>query len=115
MDTNDFAQQWLASWNKHDLEGVLAHFSEDVQVTSPMIKLATQSADSTLDGKQALREYWRKALTKFPDLHFELICVTEGVDSVAFYYKTVLGKTAIEVMYFDEEGLVNRMNAFYSV
>jgi len=115
MDIKNFAQAWLQAWNNHDIEGVLSHFSEDVEVTSPMIKIATQGTESRLLGKEAVREYWTIALSRFPELKFELICITEGVDSVALYYKTVLDKTAIEVMFFDERGLVNKMNAFYSL
>ncbi|MCF2496675.1 nuclear transport factor 2 family protein [Dyadobacter chenhuakuii] len=115
MNLNDFAQHWLKSWNSHDIEGVLAHFSEDVEVTTPMIKVATSGDEDTIYGKEAVRKYWTTALKKFPDLHFKLICITEGVNSAAFYYETVLEKKAIEVMYFNSEGLVTKMNAFYSL
>ncbi len=115
MKTKEFAEQWLRSWNDHDIEAILSHFSEDVEVVTPMIRLATGRDENALRGKTALRDYWGTALSKFPDLHFELVCVTEGVYSVALYYKTVLDKTAIEVMYFDQAGKVNKMNAFYSI
>jgi len=59
-------------------------------------------------------EYWRKALEKLPDLHFELLDITEGVNSVALYYKSVMNKRSIEVMFFNEEGKVNRMFAHYT-
>ena len=55
----------------------------------------------TLKGRQAIGAYWQTALEKVPDLHFELLDVTEGVDSIAVYYKSVLGKLAVEVMFFD--------------
>lgn len=115
MTTTEFAHSWLDAWNNHDIERVLSHFSEDVHVTSPMIKIATGSNESTIHGKEALKNYWTVALKRFPELHFELICITEGVGSVALYYKTVLGKSAIEVMFFDEPGLVYKINAFYSL
>ncbi|KQS26558.1 nuclear transport factor 2 family protein [Dyadobacter sp. Leaf189] len=115
MNTRDFANSWLQSWNNHDIEGVLSHFSEDVQVTTPMIKIATGGTENTLYGKDAVRDYWNVAILKFPDLHFKLLCITEGVDSVALYYETVMNKTAIEVMFFDENNLVKRMDAFYSL
>ncbi|WP_407429445.1 nuclear transport factor 2 family protein [Arcticibacter sp.] len=115
MNTKEFAQHWLKSWNDHNIEAVLSHFSDDVQVTTPMIKIATGRRENTLHGKESLREYWSTALNKFPDLHFELICITEGVNSVALFYKSVLGKKAIEVLYFNQAGLVDELSAFYSI
>ncbi|MEZ0131058.1 hypothetical protein AB9T88_15340 [Flavobacterium sp. LBUM151] len=47
-------------------------------------------------------------------MHFELVDVTSGVDSVALYYKAVMNKMAIEVMFFDQDGLVNKMIAHYT-
>ncbi len=58
--------------------------------------------------------YWQKALQKIPDLHFELIDVMEGINSVALYYKSVMNKKAVEVMFFNDEGKVNRMYALYT-
>jgi len=79
-----------------------------------MIKIALGVDSGSLKGKKDVGDYWQKALTKLPDLHFELYQVTRGVDSVALYYKSVMGKNAIEVMFFDDEGKVNRMYAFYT-
>ncbi len=47
-------------------------------------------------------------------LHFELKEVTESVGSIAIYYKSVLGKMAIEVMFFNDKGKVNRAIAHYT-
>ncbi len=61
-----------------------------------------------------MADYWQSALKKFPELHFELIAVTESVNAVAIYYKSVMNKKAIEVMFFDDQGKVNKMMAFYT-
>lgn len=79
-----------------------------------MIKLATGGQVDFLEGKQAVGAYWKLALEKFPDLHFELVNFTTGVGSVALYYKSVMGKMAIETMFFNSEEKVNRMFAFYT-
>jgi hypothetical protein len=79
-----------------------------------MIKLALGDENGSLKGKEQVADYWRRALEKIPDLHFELYEVTAGVNSVALYYKSVMGKNAIEVMFFDAHGKVNRMFAHYT-
>lgn len=114
MDYQQFALDWISSWNSHDLEHILTHYSDDIEVTTPMIKVATGGTSDSLKGKEAVREYWSKGLEKFPDLHFELKEVTVGVNSVALYYKSVMDKMSIEVMFFNEAGKVNRMFAHYS-
>jgi hypothetical protein len=114
MDTKKFAHEWITSWNSHDLEDILTHYSEDIEITTPMIKLAAGIESGSLKGKEQVAAYWRKALEKIPDLHFELIEVTEGVNSVALYYKSIMNKMAIEVMFFNEQGKVNRMYAMYT-
>jgi ketosteroid isomerase-like protein len=114
MDAQEFANEWIRSWNSHDLDDILSHYSDDVEITSPMIRLAAGIDSSTLKGKEAVRDYWAKALHKIPDLRFELIEVTQGVNSVALYYKSVMSKMSIEVMFFNADGKVNRILAHYS-
>ncbi|WP_407518432.1 nuclear transport factor 2 family protein [Elizabethkingia anophelis] len=110
-----FAKTWIEAWNSHDMNAILNHYSEDIEITTPMIKMALGEGDGSLKGKEAVADYWRRALDKIPDLHFELYDVTEGVDSVALYYKSVMDKKAVEVMFFNEDGKVNKMFAHYTV
>ena len=106
--------EWVESWNSHHLERILSHYAEDVEVTSPMIKVATGIDTGTLQGKASVREYWRAALEKVPDLHFKVVACTRGVDSLAIFYKSVMGKRAIEVMFFDPDGRVSKVIAHYN-
>jgi hypothetical protein len=43
-----FAREWIANWNAHNLEGVLAHYSDDFEMTSPLIveRMSLPAADS---------------------------------------------------------------------
>lgn len=113
-DLKAFAAQWIAAWNAHDLDRILSHYAEDVIVTTPMIKVALGVDSGTLEGKPAARAYWQAALEKVPNLHFELIDAAQGVDSLALYYSSVMNKKAIEVMFFDAAGKVNRVVAHYT-
>ncbi|MEN5306586.1 nuclear transport factor 2 family protein [Chryseobacterium cucumeris] len=113
MNHHEFAQMWINAWNSHDLEDILSHYSDDIEITTPMIALATDGKESSLKGKESVREYWKKALDKFPDLHFDLKHSTAGVDSVALFYKSIMDKHAVEVMFFNEEGKISRMYAHY--
>jgi ketosteroid isomerase-like protein len=114
IQAEKFAKEWIASWNSHDMDNIMQHYSEDVEINTPMIRLATGLDADSLKGKSSVREYWERALAKLTDLRFELIDVTKGVNSIALYYKTVMNKTSVEVMFFNEEGKVNKIFAHYS-
>lgn len=57
----------------------------------------------------------KQALEKLPDMHLELIDVVISIESIALYYKTVMEKMAIEVMFFDSEGKINKAIAHYTL
>ncbi len=113
IDAQAFAEEWVAAWNAHDLERILAHYSDDFEIITPMIKMSLGVDAGSLVGKSAIADYWRAALQKMPDLHFELLDVCEGVNSIAVYYKSVMDKLAIEVMGFDVDGKVERVVVHY--
>ncbi|WP_347053440.1 nuclear transport factor 2 family protein [Flavobacterium olei] len=114
MNAKNFAKEWIKSWNSHDLEDIMKHYADDLEITTPMIKLAGGIESGSLQGKENVKAYWSKALQKFPDLKFELLDVTSGVNSVALYYQSIMDKKAVEVMFFNENGLVNKMIAHYT-
>ena len=72
-DMAAFGQQWIAAWNSHDLERVLALYAEDSEMTSDKIPALGFDAGGTLRGKASIRAYWGKALALLPNLHFDLI------------------------------------------
>ncbi|MDQ6926152.1 MAG: nuclear transport factor 2 family protein, partial [Candidatus Eremiobacteraeota bacterium] len=30
-----FAKSWIDAWNAHDIEGILAHYTDDFEMSSP--------------------------------------------------------------------------------
>jgi hypothetical protein len=113
-DSKEFAVEWIKSWNSHDLDRIMSHYADDVKVTSPMIKVTMGIDNGMLQGRTSVRQYWHAALNKVPDLHFELVECTQSVDSIAIYYKSVMGKMAIELMFFDQNGKVSKVIAHYN-
>jgi len=110
---NQFAAEWIAAWNEHDLRRVLSHYTEDFEMSSPKIVEIAGEASGRLVGKAAVDAYWTKALARTPDLHFELLAVLHGIDSAVLYYRRAGGQLAAEVFYFNSEGLVYRACANY--
>jgi len=110
-----FAYDWIESWNSHDLNRIMSHYADDFQMTSPFIAKLMNEPTGTIKGKDNVRAYWAKALQRLPDLHFELIEVLAGVDSITIYYHAVLGKRGAEVFFFNEQGKVARAIAHYHI
>eukprot|EP01031_Cornospumella_fuschlensis_P031048 gene31049-37526_t len=108
-----FADGWIASWNAHDLEGILSHYEDDFEMYSPVISAITGKPSGCLRGKVAVGAYWAKALTKYPDLHFELLHVLTGVKSVTLLYQGVKGLSAEVFFLSDISGKVSRAFAHY--
>jgi hypothetical protein len=114
-EAQDFADQWIESWNSHDLERILEHYAEDVEVTSPLVEAVLGPGRVTLRGKSAVRGYWGKALVRFPDLRFLLFRAYAGPQSVILHYQSVQGLVAAECMELDGDGRVVRVLAHYAL
>lgn len=109
----DFANDWINAWNSHDLTEILSHYSDDFEMTSPMIVKVTGNSSGVLKGKAAVGDYWAKALKMVPNLHFELLSVCAGVDSVAVQYRGIGDRVVIEVFSFGADGKVVKAHAHY--
>ncbi len=116
FDPRAFAERWVADWNKKDVEAVLAHFTDDCLFVSP--KAAAIVGDGRVEGKDALRDYWTRAVAKFPKLEFRLEDAVWNAEARTLFviYEARLdggGTRALEVMRFDTDGKVERGEAFY--
>jgi ketosteroid isomerase-like protein len=108
----NFAKTWIEGANERDLERGLALYADDVEVTSPFIRLVMSEPSGRLVGKGKLRDYWTASLTKRVELRFELLDVFVGADSLTIHYVN-RGQRADEVFYFNDRGLVSRSAAHY--
>ncbi|SFW82521.1 nuclear transport factor 2 family protein [Chitinophaga sancti] len=111
---SNFAQEWLQAWNSHQLDSIMSHYAEDVVFYSPFIIKINNDPAGNLQGKMALQAYFSKALTAYPDLHFELIQVLEGVNSFLLYYRSVDNRLSAEMMVLNHEGKVKEVRAHYA-
>jgi hypothetical protein len=114
-DAQRFAIEWVESWNSHDLERILSHYSEDVEVTSPLIETLLGPGRFSVRGKKALRTCWGPALERYPDLRFVLFRAYAGPNSLVLHYQSVQGLVAAECMELDADGAVRRVLAHYAL
>jgi hypothetical protein len=107
-----FAREWIEAWNAHDLESILGHYDDDFEMSSPVITQLLGEPSGRLKGKTAVAAYWALALERNPGLHFELLHVLCGADSVTLIYNGVRGLSA-EVFRFGPSDRVVAAAAHY--
>ena len=109
-----FAEEWIAAWNAHDLARIFSHYADDFEMASPYIVERMGEPSGRLRGKAAIGIYWGRALEAQPNLHFTLVDVLVGANSVAILYRRDTGHLVTEVLGFDAERRVVSGSAHYS-
>ena len=108
-----FAEEWVNGWNSHELERILAHYDDEVILSSP-VALKLLNGDGMVRGKTALREYFLRGLQAYPDLRFDLIDALWGTETIVIYYiNNVRGSKTAEVMLLNAAGKIRRVWANY--
>ena len=109
-----FAKGWVDSWNSHDLEKILSHYSEDFTIESPLAVQLYPQSNGMVVGKSEVRKYWSIGLERSPNLKFEILDVLTGVNSMAIYmFNASSNKKSVEVMSFNSEMKVNSVIVCY--
>jgi probable F420-dependent oxidoreductase len=112
QEAEEFAGHWVVAWNSGDVEAVLEHFAEDAVFTSPLAERVVPGSGGVIRGKDALRHYWTTALSMNPGLHFDLLDVYWGVDTVVIRFRRD-GRDRCEVLTF-AGGLVTAGHGTYA-
>jgi hypothetical protein len=110
---HQFAQQWIESWNAHDLGRIMAHYSNDIVFSSPFVKKIAGNESGMLQGSEDLRKYFEAGLAKFPNLQFHLRVVLVGMETVTLVYDSVNDLLAAETMAWNATGEISRVWAQY--
>jgi ketosteroid isomerase-like protein len=104
-------REWIAAWNSHDLEQVLALYTDDFDMTSDLIPAMGFDASGTLHGKDNVRAYWQKALSMIPGLRFELIDTYVSPNSLVVLYQNERGRKICEHLRLNAEGKIRQGSA----
>lgn len=91
-------RRWLAAFNAHDLEGLLALYADDCVHLSPKLRVQQPETKGEVRGKAALREWWRGALERLPGLRYVERTVTASDERVFLeYLRQVPGEAELPV------------------
>lgn len=111
----EFSDEWIESWNSHDLDRILSHYTDDFCITTPMAAKLFPESKGVVEGKENVRKYWTFGLEKIPNLKFELIDFLVGIDGITIYYiNTATTKKSAEVLIFDKDLKVYKTSVYYT-
>jgi predicted ester cyclase len=113
-DAWKLAEHWIAAWNAHDLDLIMEHYGDTVELTSPVAAKLLEKPDGKVAGKANLRAYFKRGLEAYPNLHFHLEDVLWGLNSVVLYYTNQNGTRTAEFMELSEDGKVVHIVANYN-
>jgi serine 3-dehydrogenase len=110
------AERWLQAWNAHDLDRILALYAPDAQHTSERV-LALGGSEPTLRGREAIADYFRRGLERYPALHFEPLTVSTGPRTVVVEYlrhNVGASEPTVELLETDGAGLVAHSRVYHA-
>ena len=110
----NLANHWVAAWNSHNLDSIITHYDDAIELTSPVAAQLLGMSDGRVVGKANLRAYFQRGLEAYPDLHFRLEGVLWGINTVLLYYTNQKGTRTAEFMELSATGKVARVVANYS-
>jgi len=108
------ASHWIAAWNAHDLDSIMTHYEDTIELTSPVAAHLLGTPDGKVSGKANLRAYFQRGLEAYPDLHFHLEDVLWGINSVVLYYTNQKGRRTAEFMELSASGKMAQVVANYN-
>ena len=64
------ANKWFDAFNEHNLEKLLALYSNTAQHYSPKLKTRKPETKGLITGKDALRNWWKDSFERLPSLKY---------------------------------------------
>jgi predicted ester cyclase len=108
------ANHWASAWNAHDLDQIMTHYEEEVELTSPVAMQLLGAQQGKVFGRENLRAYFERGLAAYPELHFHIDDVLCGIDTIVLYYTNQKGSRTAEFMQLSSTGKVAKVIAHYS-
>lgn len=80
------AYKWFEAFNNHNLEQLLSLYDEKAQHFSPKLKIRKPETNGLVEGKEAMREWWKDAFDRLPTLKYQVTSLTANENRVFMEY-----------------------------
>jgi hypothetical protein len=108
-----FAKKHVDTWNTHDLDAIMALYSQSIVLESPLA--GAIAGGPTVRGQADVRAYFERGLQKYPELSFELVDTFLCHSSLTLLFYGAGRKLVAEVLFIDSESKIERVFAHYRV
>jgi hypothetical protein len=96
--SRDLAKAWLAAFNGHDIDALVALYAAGAVHFSPKLKALHPETEGRVVGREAIGAWWREALARAPKLRYEERSITANeVRVVIEYVRHVEGQPPLAV------------------
>ena len=90
MTPLDIAKLWLKAFNEHNLENLLALYSDNAEHFSPKLKIRKPKTNGLIKGKTAMRTWWKDAFERLPTLTYKELSITANDERVFMEYTRIV-------------------------
>lgn len=90
MTPQEIAKKWLKAFNEHDLEALLALYDDQAEHFSPKLKLRKPETKGIIGGKTAMRDWWKDAFERLPDLMYKELSITANEERAFMEYTRIV-------------------------
>jgi ketosteroid isomerase-like protein len=108
------AAAWCDAWNRRDLDAIMEHYADDVEFSSSTVVKRWGITDGWLRGSSKVRENFAIGV-KAHGLHFELVDVLLGVNSVCVVHRRESSALVTDLVELDANGKGRRVTACYGL
>lgn len=115
MDIRLHADSWIAAWNAHDLDAIVACYSEDVDFVASTVVQRWGRNDGRLRGRDELRRHFQLGLELAPQLAFTEECLLSSPVGYALLYRRENDNRVLDVVELNSSGQAARVRAFYEM
>lgn len=114
IELKAIAEDWIASWNAHDLDRIMSHYADNVEFEANTVVKRWNKPDGKLRGINELREHFKLGLSLAPQIHFAFEQIFSVPSGYTVLYRRDNGNQVIDVVELNEAGKARRVKAFYS-
>lgn len=98
QDLKDIANLWFKAFNEQNLDELLSLYGESAQHYSPKLKIREPETNGLIQGKDALRNWWKDCFERLPTLRYQVNKLTADSEQVFMEYtRKVEGEEDMEI------------------
>lgn len=98
QDLKNIATLWFKAFNEQNLEDLLALYDDSAEHYSPKLKIREPETNGFIQGKDALRTWWKDCFERLPTLRYQVDKLTADSEQVFMEYtRKVEGEDDLKV------------------